>query len=32
MALHGDLFSYPLPEFLQWLDSSRKTGTLQLSW
>ena len=33
MALHGDLFSYPLPELLQWLDSSRKTGTLQLlSW
>lgn len=32
MALHGDLFSYPLPEFLQWLDSSRKTGTLQLAW
>ncbi|WP_224250187.1 DUF4388 domain-containing protein [Hyalangium gracile] len=32
MALHGDLFSYPLPELLQWLDGSRKTGTLQLSW
>src|SRR5438270_121978 len=32
MALHGDLFSFPLPELLQWLDSSRKTGTLQLSW
>jgi DNA-binding MarR family transcriptional regulator len=32
MALHGDLFSYPLPELLQWLDGSRKTGTLHLSW
>jgi hypothetical protein len=32
MAFHGDLFSFPLPELLQWLDSSRKTGTLQLSW
>jgi hypothetical protein len=32
MAIHGDLFSYPLPELLQWLDGSRKTGTLQLSW
>jgi hypothetical protein len=31
MALHGDFFSYPLPELLQWLDGSRKTGTLQLS-
>jgi hypothetical protein len=32
MALHGDLSSYPLPELLQWLDSSRKTGALQLFW
>lgn len=32
MAFHGDLFSFPLPELLQWLDSSRKTGVLQLSW
>lgn len=32
MALHGDLFSFPLPELLQWLDGSRKTGTLQVSW
>jgi len=32
MAFHGDLSSFPLPELLQWLDSSRKTGTLQLSW
>jgi hypothetical protein len=33
MALHGDFSSFPLPELLQWLDSSRKTGTLQLlSW
>ena len=32
MAFHGDLFSFPLPELLQWLDSSRKTGTLQLLW
>ncbi|MCY1076690.1 DUF4388 domain-containing protein [Archangium lansingense] len=30
MALHGDFSSFPLPELLQWLDSSRKTGTLQL--
>lgn len=30
MALHGDLSSIPLPELLQWLDGSRKTGTLQL--
>lgn len=32
MAIHGDLFSFPLPELLQWLESSRKTGALQLSW
>lgn len=32
MALHGDLSSFPLPELLQWLDSSRKTGALQLLW
>ncbi len=32
MAFHGDLSSYPLPELLQWLDASRKTGALQLSW
>jgi hypothetical protein len=32
MAFHGDLFSLPLPELLQWLHSSRKTGTLQLEW
>jgi hypothetical protein len=32
MAFHGDLFSFPLPELLQWLDSSRKTGCLRLSW
>lgn len=32
MAFHGDFASYPLPELMQWLDSSRKTGTLQLSW
>lgn len=32
MAFHGDLSSYPLPELLQWLDSSRKTGALQLVW
>ncbi|MHB8873561.1 MAG: DUF4388 domain-containing protein [Myxococcaceae bacterium] len=32
MAFHGDLFSYPLPELLQWIDASRKTGTLQLTW
>ena len=32
MAVHGDLSSFPLPEFLQWLESSRKTGALQLTW
>ncbi|MBI3182128.1 MAG: DUF4388 domain-containing protein [Myxococcales bacterium] len=31
MAFHGDLSSYPLPELLHWLDTSRKTGSLQLS-
>jgi hypothetical protein len=32
MAFHGDLSSYPLPDLLQFLDASRKTGTLQLQW
>jgi hypothetical protein len=32
MAFHGDLASFPLPELLQWLDSSRKTGSLTLLW
>jgi len=32
MAFHGDFSSYPLPELLQWLDSSRKTGALQVQW
>jgi hypothetical protein len=32
MAFHGDLSSFPLPELLQWLDSSRKTGALALVW
>ena len=32
MAFHGDLSSYPLPELLQWLDGSRKTGALHLTW
>lgn len=32
MAFHGDLSSFPLPDLLQWLDSSRKTGALQLTW
>lgn len=32
MAFHGDLSSYPLPELLQWLDASRKTGALQIQW
>jgi len=32
MAFHGDLSSYPLPDLLQWLDASRKTGALTLSW
>ena len=30
MAFQGDLSSFPLPELLQWLDSSRKSGVLQL--
>ena len=32
MAFHGDLSSYPAPELLQWLDGSRKTGALHLTW
>jgi hypothetical protein len=32
MAFHGDTSSYPLPELLQWLDASRKTGALHLAW
>ncbi|MBL8916145.1 MAG: DUF4388 domain-containing protein [Archangium sp.] len=32
MAFHGDLSSYPLPDLLQWLDGSRKSGALSLSW
>lgn len=32
MSFHGDLSSYPLPELLQWLDGSRKTGALHLTW
>jgi Domain of unknown function (DUF4388) len=32
MAFHGDLSSYPLPDLLQWLDASRKTGALSVSW
>lgn len=32
MAIHGDCSSYPAPELLQWIDSSRKTGTLLFSW
>lgn len=32
MAFHGDLTSYPLPDLLQWLDASRKSGALSLSW
>ncbi len=32
MAFHGDLSSYPLPDLLQWLDASKKTGALSLSW
>src|SRR5882724_7012313 len=32
MAFHGDFSSYPLPELLQWLDASRKTGALHFAW
>ncbi|MBE2252272.1 MAG: DUF4388 domain-containing protein [Myxococcus sp.] len=32
MAFHGDCSSYPVPELLQWLDASRKTGALHLNW
>lgn len=31
MAFHGDLSSYPLPELLNWLDASRKSGALHVS-
>lgn len=31
MAFHGDLSSYPLPDLLQWLDASRKTGALSVT-
>jgi hypothetical protein len=32
MAIHGDFYSFPLPELLQWLDGSRKSGVLQMTW
>ena len=32
MAIHGDLSSFPLPDLLQWVDASRKTGALHLTW
>ncbi len=32
MAFHGDLTSYPLPDLLQWLDASKKSGALSLQW
>jgi hypothetical protein len=32
MAFHGDCSSYPVPDLLQWLDASRKTGALTLTW
>lgn len=32
MAFHGDCSSYPVPELMQWLDASRKTGALHLTW
>ncbi|HZH03998.1 MAG TPA: DUF4388 domain-containing protein, partial [Myxococcaceae bacterium] len=32
MAFHGDFSSFALPELLQWLDSSRKSGSLQMGW
>jgi hypothetical protein len=32
MAFHGDFSSLPLPEILQWMDSSRKRGPLLLKW
>ncbi|HEY1087288.1 MAG TPA: DUF4388 domain-containing protein [Archangium sp.] len=32
MAFHGDLSSYPLPDLLQWLDASKKSGSLSLTW
>ncbi|MFT3708111.1 MAG: DUF4388 domain-containing protein [Archangium sp.] len=32
MAFHGDLSSFPLPDLLQWLDGSKKSGALSLSW
>ncbi len=30
MAIHGDLYSMPLPELLQWLGGNRRTGTLEI--
>jgi hypothetical protein len=30
MAFHGDIASYPLPDLLQWLDGTRKSGALHL--
>jgi hypothetical protein len=32
MAFHGDFTSFPLPELLQWMDSSGKRGSLLLTW
>jgi len=32
MAFHGDLSSYPLPDLLQWIDSSKNSGALTLTW
>lgn len=32
MAFHGDFSSFALPDLLQWLDASRKTGSVRLSW
>src|SRR3712207_2781097 len=32
MAFHGDFSSYSLPDLLQWLDGSRKSGALETSW
>jgi len=32
MALRGGFSSFPVPEVLQWMDGSRRRGTLILSW
>ncbi len=30
MSVHGELYSMPVPELLQWIGANRKTGTLEI--